>query len=558
MTVTARTRLHVSKQQSSLHSKSLLCTSVSAAVRDSTPVGKGMTVAHVRSALASRAEPDAVWKAKHEALQAEVQHLRHLLSLASISPDPQSSSKACNSLAPGCSMSAASHASGTTSSALPSHSAGLPGVTASSSLGLQLKREELLKWKAAQLERQVIVLQAALQSRSEVALEAESVLSELSHHLTHVIKEPIGSDHQLQSKAADLRTYSQQMLTRLSRLTRQSSLSQARSNCQAPVPSLAFSSRHASQTWGVPFYAAPGTLRQLPQEGISVVGLCEGKGALLADPLAAQQLESDLANLAPRLSSLAVLLRAAVLPAMSLVNPKAATRLRVEVAETAEAVAQSAHALTQLAILLPSHTALFGQAAGIAARKEGAIKSAGQHSRDWQVASASSPPEVPSAQQLLAQMPPFSLKQKAAVSQVLTPVLDRLRLEEQTQRAKQACLAREVHYLRSLQASQAQHVRKLFSFAQDALHELQPATAVATVQSAEALRKVLEAQQRLSSHPCETTLKQVISALREAAPDLQQACWLLVSQQKDLKTQVDGYFAGQKKFFVYADVVCQG
>lgn len=31
----------------------------------------------------------------------------------------------------------------------------------------------------------------------------------------------------------------------------------------------------------------------------------------------------------------------------------------------------------------------------------------------------------------------------------------RLRLEEQTQRAKQACLAREVQYLRSLQASQA-------------------------------------------------------------------------------------------------------
>lgn len=85
-------------------------------------------------------------------------------------------------------------------------------------------------------------------------------------------------------------------------------------------------------------------------------------------------------------------------------------------------------------------------------------------------------------------------------------------------------------------------MRKLFSFAQDALHELQPATAVATVQSAEALRKVLEAQQRLSSHPCETTLKQVISALREAAPDLQQACWLLVSQQKDLKTQVRKHY----------------
>lgn len=59
------------------------------------------------------------------------------------------------------------------------------------------------------------------------------------------------------------------------------------------------------------------------------VGLSEGQGALLADPGQTQQLESDLARLAPKLSSLAVLLRAAVLPAMSLVNPEVASRLQV-------------------------------------------------------------------------------------------------------------------------------------------------------------------------------------------------------------------------------------
>lgn len=85
---------------------------------------------------------------------------------------------------------------------------------------------------------------------------------------------------------------------------------------------------------------------------------------------------------------------------------------------------------------------------------------------------------------------------------------------------------------------QAQHVRKIFSVAQHALHELQPTTAAATIQSAEALRKVLEAQQQLTSQPSETTLKQVVTTLREAAPDLRQACWLLVSLQKDLRTQV--------------------
>lgn len=39
----------------------------------------------------------------------------------------------------------------------------LSGFAASSGSVLQLKREELLKWKAAQLERQVTILHAALQ-----------------------------------------------------------------------------------------------------------------------------------------------------------------------------------------------------------------------------------------------------------------------------------------------------------------------------------------------------------------------------------------------------------
>ena len=85
---------------------------------------------------------------------------------------------------------------------------------------------------------------------------------------------------------------------------------------------------------------------------------------------------------------------------------------------------------------------------------------------------------------------------------------------------------------------QAQHISKVFSVAEGAVRELHPATAVATIASAEALRKVLEAQQQLSCHPSEAALKQVISTMREAAPELQQACWLLVSQQEELRAQV--------------------
>jgi len=50
---------------------------------------------------------------------------------------------------------------------------------------------------------------------------------------------------------------------------------------------------------------------------------------LLANQTRTQQLESELAILAPKLSSLTVLLRTTVLSAISLVNPEAATRLQV-------------------------------------------------------------------------------------------------------------------------------------------------------------------------------------------------------------------------------------
>lgn len=56
-----------------------------------------------------------------------------------------------------------------------------------------------------------------VQSRSQVASEAESILSELGHSLTHVVKEPMENVHQVQLKASELHKYSQQMLSRLSR-----------------------------------------------------------------------------------------------------------------------------------------------------------------------------------------------------------------------------------------------------------------------------------------------------------------------------------------------------
>ena len=91
------------------------------------------------------AQSDDLWQFEREALQGEIQHLRHLVSLTSTSSQFLSASKMCHGVATHSFPSAASNAS-----------QDIPNV-------VQLKREELLKWKTAQLERQVTLLQAALQ-----------------------------------------------------------------------------------------------------------------------------------------------------------------------------------------------------------------------------------------------------------------------------------------------------------------------------------------------------------------------------------------------------------
>lgn len=70
-----------------------------------------------------------------------------------------------------------------------------------------------------------------------------------------------------------------------------------------------------------------------------------------------------------------------------------------------------------------------------------------------------------------------------------------------------------------------------------ALSELEPSTAVATVAAADALRRVLQAQEQLVNRCSETSLTQLIAVLRDTSPDLQRACWLLVTQQENYKFQ---------------------
>ena len=84
---------------------------------------------------------------------------------------------------------------------------------------------------------------------------------------------------------------------------------------------------------------------------------------------------------------------------------------------------------------------------------------------------------------------------------------------------------------------QTQHVGRIFGVADAALSELEPSTAVATVAAADALRKVLQAQEQLINRCSEASLTQFIAVLRDTSPELQRACWLLVTQQETYKSQ---------------------
>ncbi len=84
---------------------------------------------------------------------------------------------------------------------------------------------------------------------------------------------------------------------------------------------------------------------------------------------------------------------------------------------------------------------------------------------------------------------------------------------------------------------QAQHVSRIFGVADAALSELEPTTAVATVAAADALRKVLQAQEQLVNCCSESSLTQLIAVVKDTSPELHRACWLLVTQQEIYKSQ---------------------
>ena len=137
-------------------------------------------------------EPDTILKAENEALQDEVRHLRQLLSLAGVSTKTaQLSNSACAGFSASSTASQSEHAQSnpkTLRVSDPEHKHSLEARQANSSAhatssragltiqqsslstaaragidAVQLKREELLKWKAVQLERQVTILQGALE-----------------------------------------------------------------------------------------------------------------------------------------------------------------------------------------------------------------------------------------------------------------------------------------------------------------------------------------------------------------------------------------------------------
>lgn len=85
---------------------------------------------------------------------------------------------------------------------------------------------------------------------------------------------------------------------------------------------------------------------------------------------------------------------------------------------------------------------------------------------------------------------------------------------------------------------QAHHVHDLYDVVDAAVQQFEPSNIESSLAAAEALRGVLEAQQALQANPTEAALKQLLAVLKQAAEQLRQACWLLVTQHQATRDEV--------------------
>lgn len=265
-------------------------------------------------------------------------------------------------------------------------------------------------------------------------------------------------------------------------------------------------------SWEVPYVPAAGNIHL--QEGLSAADrsrlLADAEGGciptwshivsgqaatpLLANPGATHQLEAQLATLAPRLAAHAVVLRAAVLPAMPWLSVEAVDRLQAETAQVAQAAAECANSLSQLCCLLPGAPVPFGETAASKATKARAREvDAGRDSWLWSqpppadadAAAQSAQPSPPSAQasvesiveSILSSLAPHLKDRRAGMAALkagLSPVAGRLKLcdaEVLAARGRSALLERELQFCCRTASLQAQHVSHLMMTTAQALAE---------------------------------------------------------------------------------------
>jgi hypothetical protein len=237
--------------------------------------------------------------------------------------------------------------------------------------------------------------------------------------------------------------------------------------------------------------------------------------AQVAEKVAA--MEATVAPLGPQLSALRHTLDTAVLPALA---AELGAHASAQAQQAAAQVAAASTALSELAVLLPGASLLFGPAVRGSLRSPAAAGRAPRATAKSPVVSgADTASLVPTTAAAMAALPPFKSDREGARAAV-GGLLARLRAMEAAARQERDVMATQLEFHRKCYAAQAKHALAAVRAAAAAAAKAAAQSAATSGAGAAAAKAVMDAHEALRAQPSEASVQALVHAVMGAAPAL--------------------------------------
>jgi len=230
-------------------------------------------------------------------------------------------------------------------------------------------------------------------------------------------------------------------------------------------------------------------------------------------------LEATVSPLGPQLNALRDTLGTAVLPALT---AELGAHAAAQTQQAAAQVAAAATALSELAILLPGASLLFGPAVRGALRSPAAGGRAPRATARSPVVGSSSTAAgsmVPTTAAAMAALPPFKSDREGATAAV-GGLLARLRAVEAAAREEREVMGKQLDFHRQCYATQGKHAIAAVRAAAAAAAKAAAQSAATSGAAAAAAKVVVGAHEALREKPSEASVQALVHAVMGAAPAL--------------------------------------